>query len=371
MPTLPEMLAEHGYRTAVFSANPWISPAFGFDRGVQFFHESETETFARLVMLLRAIKTVDKLLPGRPLTAGLRSVEEVYGLRGARSTNCERDVELIEQFASWLSGAGDRSVFAYLHLMSPHIPYDPPGREHNFAASDQVALLQAVDALPEARRRLLLELYDETVGHVDELLGRLIEVIENNGRADDAVIVVTADHGEEFHEHGRWGHGKSLYDEVAHVPLVLVGPGVGAARTTGAPAMLVDILPTVAAIVGIEPDAGWEGRDLRNLPADGTAYSELIREGGFESFMLYRDGEKYLESRAGVGQPLHAEIYDLNADPGERTDLAATAETGSADRWSAELSRMRSRAGERSLVKDETRIDYDARRRLEALGYIN
>lgn len=371
VPTLPELLAERGYRTAVFSANPWISPAFGFDRGVQFFHESETEAFARLVMLFRGIKTADKLLPGRPLTSGLRSMEDLYGLRGARSTNCERDVELIEQFASWLSGAGDRSVFAYLHLMSPHIPYDPPGREHDFSATDQVALLQAVEALPETRRRLLVELYDETVRHVDELLGRLIDVIENTGRANEAVIVVTADHGEEFHEHGRWGHGKSLYDEVTRIPLVLVGPGIGAARTSGAPAMLVDILPTVAGIVGLEPDAGWEGRDLRNLPPDGTAYSELIREGGFESFMLYRDGEKYLESTAGVGQPVRAESYDLNVDPGEQTDLAATAETTDTDRWSAELSRMRSRAGERSLPKNESEIDYDARRRLEALGYIN
>ena len=375
IPTLPEVLADRGYRTAVFSANPWISPAFGFDRGVQFFHESEHETFARLVMLLRGIKTFDKLLPWqRPLTAGLRRLEEIYGLRGARSTNCARDVAIVDSFRTWMGEAADHPVFAYFHLMSPHIPYDPPGREHDFAPRDQVALLHQTEALPEKRRELLLDLYDDTIGHVDRLLGRLIEVIEDSGRGENAIIVVTADHGEEFHEHGRWGHGKSLYDEVVRVPLVLVGPGVGAARTNRSPAMLVDVLPTVAAIVGAEANPTWEGRDLRDLPGDGAAYAELIREGGFESFMLYRDGSKYLESSGGVGEEKRAELYDVRADPAESKNLTESAPRAAVAGWAAELGEMRERAAAKAGTRapsGQVEIDEDARRKLEALGYFN
>lgn len=375
--TLPELLAARGYRTAVFSANPWISPAFGFERGVQNFYESETETFARLVMILRMIKMVDKPVPGRPLTSALRSLEGAFGLTAARRSNCERDTAIVDAFTSWLEAgdASDRPSFAYFHLMSPHIPYDPPDRNHDFTAADQVALLLSTEAIPEERHRLLLELYDLTIEHGDKLLGRLVDAIDLNERQAGSVIVVTADHGEEFYEHGRWGHGKSLYDEVVNVPLVIAGAGVEAGTSSAEPAMLIDVLPTIAGITEAGANPEWQGRDLLATDPSGNgdaaiAYAELMREGGFESYMLVRDGKKYIETVSGVGSEQKNEFYDLDADPAESNNIVAS----QSQEMAAALTRMRdrSRAGNVSRQEtDQTEIDDAARQRLEALGYVD
>jgi arylsulfatase A-like enzyme len=375
--TLPEVLAARGYRTAVFSANPWISPAFGFERGVRNFYESETETFARLVMILRMIKMADKPVPGRPLTSALRSLEGAFGLTAARRSNCERDTAIVDAFTNWLEAGetSDRPSFAYFHLMSPHIPYDPPDRDHDFTAADQVALLLSTDPLPEGRRQLLLDLYDATIEHGDQLLGRLVDAIDLNERPAGSVIVVTADHGEEFYEHGRWGHGKSLYDEVVNVPLVIAGTGVEAGTSSAEPAMLIDVLPTIAGITEAPANPQWQGRNLLAAAPSGDggsalAYAELMREGGFESFMLVRDGTKYIETVTGVGSEQKNEFYDLDMDPAESKNLTSA----QGREMSAALAQMRerSRAGNVSKQEtDQTEIDDAARQRLEALGYVD
>jgi arylsulfatase A-like enzyme len=379
LPTLPSLLAERGYNTAVFSANPWISPAFGFERGVRHFYESESETFARLVMMLRLLKMTDRVLPGKPLAAGLRTMEHAYGLATERRSNCERDSAVADEFDRWLGSADEGPVFAYFHLMSPHLPYLPPGVEHDFPADEQVALLLETEALPADRLALLLELYDGTVAHGDRVLGRLLASIRSAGREEGAMIIVTADHGEEFHEHGRWGHGKSLYDEVARVPLLLVAPGVAPATVNNDATMLVDVLPTVAAATGIAGDPRWQGRDLRVVGhagqsgGDRAAYAELLREGGFATYMLYRDGRKYLESSSGVGEETVVEFYDLRNDAGESRNLGVSGSVGvdASEAWSAELAELRRLANSERVAGDKTDLDPASVERLKALGYLN
>lgn len=368
--TLPELFADAGYRTAVFSANPWISPAFGFDRGVQTFFESERESFARLVMLMRMLKAADRALPGKPVSAVLRALETAYGVREPHRTNCRRDSAIVEELDRWLGADDGRPAFAYFHLMSPHIPYQPPGVEHDFAAADQVALLQQTSALPAERLELLLSLYDATVAHGDRVLGDILASIERHASSRETIVIVTTDHGEEFYEHGRWGHGKSLYDEVVHVPMVVRGPGFEAGALVDTPAMLVDVMPTLAAAIGRAAEPSWEGADLRRLPAGRAAYGELIREGGFESYMVYDDGAKYLETVAGLGQPTLRELYDIAADGDEQSNLATT--TGGGDRGlGAELTRLRTDSAAKRVDNEQVSIDAAAQQKLEALGYVN
>ncbi len=365
--TIAELLARNGYRTAVFSANPWISPAFGFDQGVEYFYQSEPETFSRLVVLLQALRAADRVLPGHALRTGIRRMEDLYGLRTARATNCERDGAIVEAFAGWLASRPEQPGFAYFHLMSPHIPYQPPGVESDFAAADQVALLQQTDALASDRRALLLSLYDQTVAYADQLLGEIVSTLRARGILDQSVLIVSADHGEEFHEHGRWGHGKSLYDEVVRVPLVLRGPGVAAGVTAPGPAMLVDVLPTIAALLGLPADALWEGSILGAAPADRTAYAELIREGGLETYMIYRNGRKYLEIVDGLGASPRRELYDLDIDAREARPVV-----GSEDRdWQNQLAAIRESARSKRLAGGEALLDEAAQEKLEALGYLN
>jgi arylsulfatase len=364
--TVAEVFARRGYRTAVFSANPWVSPAFGFDRGVDYFYESEHETYSRLVMLLRLLRAADRVLPGDVLRTAIRDMEEAYGLRQKRSTNCERDDAIVDAFRTWLDESEEQPAFAYFHLMSPHIPYEPPAPTQAFAAADQVALLQQTDALTTERRKVLLSLYDQAVVYADAVLGEIVAILRERNALDDSLLIVTADHGEEFHEHGHWGHGKSLFDEVLRVPLVLRGPGIPAGVVAAGPAMLIDVLPTVVALTGATADASWEGRSLAERIPDRPIYAELLREGGLESYMLYHQGRKYVETVDGLGEAPRHELFDLRTDPAERRP-----QTTIPTQWAGRLAAVRNAAQSKRASSGEVVIDEAAQEKLEALGYFN
>ena len=365
--TLPEVFRAAGYGTAVFSANPWISPAFGFDGGVAHFVESEPETFARLVLVLRLFKLADRVAPGRAFSRAMVALEDAYGVRAPKRTNCLRDVALVEAFEQWMRRPRDAPRFAYFHLMSPHLPYEPPGREHLFPHAEQVALLQSTNPLAPERHRLLVQLYDATVEHGDAMVGRILAAIARDGEPERAVVVVTSDHGEEFFEHGRWGHGKSLYEEVVHVPLIVRGPAFARGGLVEEPVMLVDVLPTLMGVARLAERSGLEGTDLRAPPPGRNGYAELIREGGVTSFMVLDGRRKYIESVASLGESSRHELYDLGVDPDERRNLAE----GPVGPLHERLVTLRTHAEAKRLEAGTTEIDEDAAERLRALGYLN
>jgi arylsulfatase A-like enzyme len=364
---LAETFARNGYRTAVFSANPWISPAFGFDRGVEHFFETEQETFSRMVLLFRVLRALDRPLPSRPISLFLANVERAAGLGVGRRSNCERDGAILAALESWLAQPSNRPVFAYLHLMSPHIPYEPPSGTRGFESAEQVDLLMRTAPLDDARRVELIRLYDETVTHADSVLAEILDVIAARLPMNRTIVVVTADHGEEFFEHGRFGHGKTLYDEVIHVPLVMAGPGLPAGVARDDAAMLVDVAPTVAKLVGIARGPQWAGRDLLEKSPRATAYAELLREGGLEVYMTSDGRRKYLESTDQLGTDARTELYDLRADPAESRPLPLSEREPLRD----EMARLREAARAAPLAREATAIDESAEERLRALGYLN
>jgi len=364
---LAQVFARSGYRTAVFSANPWISPAFGFDRGVEHFFETEQETFSRMVLLLRVLRALDRPIPSRPVSLALARLERTAGLGVGRRSNCERDGAILAALDDWLGQSSNRPVFAYLHLMSPHIPYEPPAGTRHFPSAEQVGLLMRTEPIAEERRAELVRLYDETVAHADSVLAEILAVIAARLSVAGTIVVVTADHGEEFFEHGRFGHGKTLYEEVVHVPLVLAGPGVPAGASRDDAAMLIDVAPTVAKLVGIARDPRWEGRDLLEKRRGAIAYAELLREGGLEIYMTSDGRRKYVESTDKLGADVRKELYDLRADPGETRALPSTAR----EPLSEEMERLREAARAGALAREATSIDDDAEERLRALGYVN
>lgn len=365
--TIAEIFATAGYRTGVFSANPWISPAFGFEPGVIHFVESEKETFGRLVLLLRVLRAVDRPLPGRPISRALATAEHAAGLGRDRRSNCERDEGLVHAFDAWLGEDSGTPAFAYFHLMSPHIPYDPPSGDRGFDHSEQVELLMRTDALPADRQATLVALYDETVAHADAMLAGALAVLERRGLLERSIVLVTADHGEEFFEHGRFGHGKTLFDEVTHVPWVMAGPGVRAGEVRDVPVAHIDIAPTLASLAGLAPSPDWIGRDATRADGNGMVYAELLREGGVEITMVTDGKRKLVESIDAMGAQAREEVYDLRADPGEQRPSIPERD----DPLRAELARLRDAARASALAREDTAIDDDSEERLRALGYIN
>jgi hypothetical protein len=208
-----------------------------------------------------------------------------------------------QQVAAYLDGApAPTPLFLWVHFFEPHEPY-VMHPEHPFFGGPSAD----VDA------------YDSEVAEADEGIGRIVRLV--GARRPGAVVIVTADHGEEFGEHGGRYHGTTVYDEQVRVPLVVAGPGVVPGARIDAAVQTIDLLPTALSALGIPRPARLRGRDLGPLLAGkasatepGFAFAETDGEA------LVAEGTKRVvcERRAAA-----CVLYDLSGDPLERRDEAA------------------------------------------------
>jgi arylsulfatase A-like enzyme len=297
--TLAEALRPAGIQTVGFVANGHVTDRFGFDQG-----------FDRFVFLQPPDQT--RVPPGSDLVN--------------------------RQVFDWLSErAAEGPLFLYVHTVDPHVPYDPPARFRSaFASAVRDPHMGSREALHELHEgnvtddliRDLKALYAAEVAFNDESFGLFLERLKALGRYDDALIVLLADHGEAFHEHGVWEHGRDVHGEVVNVPVIVKFPAREglAGRRIAALAQQVDIMPTILEYLGLPVPSEVEGRSLLRLLAAGEAttdeqvgFTHLHQIGRHqeavtdESWKLIRDAGAPL----GVGYAL----YDLAADPGERADV--------------------------------------------------
>jgi arylsulfatase A-like enzyme len=239
---------------------------------------------------------------------------------------------------------GDGALFLWCHFMDAHVPYCPgPGldwyrhvRRYLIEVGydpDTVDPAVALMKKPEtdAQWRQWSALYDAVLRYIDEQIGRLVAALGRLGLAENTLIAVTADHGEELGEHGYISHYFRLYDHNLHVPMIFHGPGV-ATRRMGDLVSTLDFAPTVAALAGVPRPESWEGAPVTD-PA--TSRHELMFEtffGGncdFARRPLYlavrTERYKYIwkefRDRRDFLGPDGNELFDLSADPFERTNI--------------------------------------------------
>ncbi|MDH5674149.1 MAG: sulfatase [Myxococcales bacterium] len=276
-PTLPKLLRQHGYRTAAF-----FPPAI-------FFVDAE-----RFVWL-------------RQDNFGFEYVKAMYAKAGHR----------VEQLRRYLqTAAPGRPLFVWVHLFEPHEPYDPP--PHRKTAS-----------FPEAR-------YDGEVAEADAAVGALVRAFR--AKRPGATVIVTADHGEEFGEHGGRYHGTSLFDEQLQVPLLWSSPGAARPRQLQTPVELIDLPTTLLSALGIAAEARMRGDDLSPLlagaapPSEGHAHAHA----SLGDLRSVGDGRFKLICR---NSETGCRLFDRTADPGEYEDLAA-ARSAERERLKAQLSQF-------------------------------
>lgn len=279
----------------------------------------------------------------------------------------------------WLARAGTVRFFAYVHYMEPHGPYAPPpelrspppaGMRPDLAAGwiqDYARAVNEGRAAPPSPPELdhLRRLYTGDVRSWDDALGVLLRELADRGVLDHTVVVVMADHGEEFLEHGNLTHGGHLYEETVRIPLVVVGPGIPAGRRPDV-AQGIDLLPTIAPVLGASVPPGLPGRDLFTTRGTADVVSEIV--GGFGDVGLGSGTTSLRTVRWKLVRSPDAnatELYDLSNDPGERTNLAATSPETAAlvarlDRWAASAP-----PPPRTTASDPT-----LRAKLRQLGYV-
>lgn len=284
VPTLAEALGDRGYRTAAFTANPWITRSTGLARGFHTFRDLAGVPPFRLTVAGPA--------------AGLPSQDSIV---------------VVDQAIAWLSGVDARSFYLWVHLLGPHMPYSHSSNPRLQSITGD-ALRNGGITGPEFRLAVR-KAYDDEVAYNDREVMRLLDVLEARGVLSGGIVVVTSDHGEEFWEHGGIEHGHTHHREVTEIPLLMVGPGIEPGERSGV-ASLIDIAPTLQRVAGLEGD----GLDLRQpLPPDRIASSFGNLYGG--NMRSARDGiERVIGSRRGLTGERWVR-FDLAADPGEQTPL--------------------------------------------------
>jgi arylsulfatase A-like enzyme len=279
----------------------------------------------------------------------------------------------------------DQPFFLYVHTVDPHVPYLPPDEmlalydpnpyEGPVDFNRDRELLEHVKSgsqpLTERDRVRLEALYDGEITYHDVHFGSIMEGLERRGLADDTIVIFTADHGEEFFDHGSVGHGHSVYEELINVPLIVRIPGVtdGGVRLDDSVG-LVDVLPTIYDALGREIPDDLSGESFLPLLLGETADAPRVAVTGFmEGWRAVNVGRLKLIQRTERRVMLH----DLVEDPDELTDVAESrpiAVRYARGLLGLHLAGVERPSRRRTTIREERlQIDEATRRQLEELGY--
>ena len=338
--TLAEMLRSRGYRTAAFVTNGNVAKSFGLGQGFDTY----------------------RVLPRRAHAAS----------------------DVNARAAEWLDGGSGEPFFLFLHTVEPHSPYDPPPAfRARFAPGipEEVGKRRWLKRLGQGKipvtpglLRQVLGLYDAEIAAGDAGFGGLVTLLKERGLWEETAIVFVSDHGEEFHEHGDWEHGKTLHAEMLDIPLIVRLPGLGAGRTVARPAQHIDILPTLAAYLGLPVPRTVEGRNLLPLIAGGPGAAlpgedlvfSWLEVDGFRGGAVSTADWRLIDE---TSREPDLGLFDRWRDPGESRDLAA--ERPVAAGYLRALLKAREMQKRGSLKAGQGELDDELREQLRALGYID
>ncbi len=387
LPTMAQVLSESGYRTVGINTNIQTAKMFGFDKGFDNYID-----YSRPVSITgRSVLCHGMRAHNHDACNLLTSKDEAYEYQPG-----DRVLDTALKAAEKLSKSGG-PFFLWVHFMDVHGPYKPHTSDREVVDYDDLERWLSGDNpdLDWARERMI-EAYDEEIVYTDQNVGKLISYFDSTEGLDDTFIAVTADHGEEMVE--RWkpqsvrdegfyfyyrgyGHGHTMYDDQIGVPLIVRMPDRSFSGTR-IPwvAQHIDLLPTLAAVAGIDlstRDDGFEGTNLLAYLEAGTAPEERRAKSemncyGPEVKSLRSDMDKFVLRVQDGGE----EFYDLVADPGETSNAIKTQFATAAvvrdwlDEWLASVPEMPTGDADVDKGRGERGHGDDVEERLKALGYI-
>jgi arylsulfatase A-like enzyme len=351
----------------------------------------------------------------------VHEVESSIGRAGPKGAKTSR--EYVDRLTAWIDEHPDIPLFVYLHVFDPHSPYEPnPPYDTMWAdPAQRDAYQQHLDGLkkfvadaflagrgmatreelvkggvdPEAFLRFSKDWYDGSIRGMDAELARLVERLEEKGLRERSLIAFFADHGEEFHDHGRMWHGHTVYGEMIRVPLVLWGPGrIPSGGRVEETVELIDVMPTLLQATGLAVPKEAQGIPLQPLweapagsrgsalAASGWAARPAIAEkqpmskDGFpnsaQSYAIVDGKWKLIHNVVRAPGHPEFELFEFHADPRDQKNLAAE-NPQTVQKLARSLASWREGA-ERARVKPDTEaiknMSAEQLEQLRALGYI-
>jgi len=345
--TLPQLLAGGGFTSYGVSSNAWISRENGF---------------------LRGFSSLDVVLPTGPDSPPAAQQVNLTALRRLRDAHAP--------------------FFAYIHYVDTHLPYRPvvswdgkslaPADRQHVSEKD-LQTTTFLNRSPDVLQRAT-DLYDGGIRQADAAIEDVFRELRERGVADDTIVIITADHGEEFQEHGRMGHGHSLYQEVTKVPMIVSGPGIQPGVRRGL-VSLMDVVPTLADVLELHGGRTFDGISLGAHLANAALtvpdrdllfhldYAEAVSSSAQQipaaALALIRHQSKMMLSRV----PFQKSVFDLASDPLESNNRFAenshlTSALGSA------LAAQYNELSRKKLRRVTMTSANEMQRALGALGYL-
>jgi arylsulfatase A-like enzyme len=395
--TLATVLRDAGYATAAFSAaNPYISARFGYEQGFEVFedfldfdaassHKAVANTSATRNSAIQNSATqnsegsstsrskLNQALKSTAQAVGLGSLYDElyfqYCLRVVSSKVESMDTlrrfpaadAMVDRALAWLT-LQRQPFFLWLHLMDPHSPYYPSAPPYRDLTGREISATEArylnefwnrSDLKParlKGKRNSVVELYDAGIRAMDAQMARLVSHLKQSGLWDKCAFVLTADHGEEFLDHGRCYHAPiNLHEEITRVPLMIRAPDSSKKEISKAPFSHLHLAPTLLEILDVPAPESFQGTSLwrrlqqgdlprgdlqlddlqLDVPWEDPAITECVY--GCTNPLRQQDrlGARLLSARTArhklvirIEPGAVEELYDLEGDPHEERPLA-------------------------------------------------
>jgi len=347
--TLAEVLSGEGYRTGAIVSGPYVSARYGIAQGFDDYDES----------IIPALGETHTTVVAPKLEAAVKGWID-----------------------AWREEPGEQPFFLFLHMWDVHYDFNPPapydrmfdpGYSGSFSGKRFIESGEVNPNMDPRDLEFILAQYDGEIRYTDEHLGRIIDYLDE---LDNTIVVVTADHGEEFFEHGHKGHRRSLYDEVLLVPLIIRYPArIPAGTVVEAQARLMDIGSTILSLAGVSQprDYGIDATHEHLRPKDLTR--RIRGEEGLSPNLAFGDFEYYLLTVRTRDTKLlmspkdffYPKLFDLTKDPEKLHDIAAERPEATAELLEAA---RHFRRGDTVRRDRPAKIDREQLERLKALGYI-
>jgi|Deesub1362B_J571_1020462.scaffolds.fasta_scaffold00064_4 arylsulfatase A-like enzyme len=388
--TLPEIFKSYGYKTAIFSTNPYISVVYGYGKGIDKFHcDDEKIIKINKTVLGHSFQILKKLSVLGRIFEPFSKLN--YFLFSSKNLSKSTDPNFItHKIIKWIKKNKSHPFFIYSHYEGGHSPYKVPKFYQKLFASDYsrepvinyplkfglFLPFEKGESLPKQKLKNMIAQYDAKIFYHDESLGILFQELKNLNLQKKTIIIITSDHGEEFYEHEGWGHGHSLYEETIHVPLIFYCPGlIPKGKRIKEIVSLVDVFPTILSLCGINLKIPYkiEGLDLTPLfyaknpkPIRNFIFSELT-QGENSAWCLRTDRYKVIEIRFGIKR--ERLLFDLKADPNEKNNIYEEKKEIAIELL-RKLNFIIQQAEEKSFSPKKTELDIELKRKLKSLGYI-
>jgi arylsulfatase A-like enzyme len=341
-PTLAGAFRSGGYRTGAIIANPFLAPQHGFAQGFDDY---------------------------RPISGWAAGLGEI-----SKSPAEEVNARALEWLEHAPPGAA-RPWFLYLHYMDPHWPYTPPAdtarQFWRSADTDPSADMMPLNRklrergaeLSDAEVSRSVDLYDAAVAHFDAELGNLMKALGRRGDLSRTWICITADHGEEFGDHGGFRHARTLYEEVLHIPLLILPPDGGRGQRGDRLVQITQIGRTLLDAAGVAPGQ-FPGSALEAVSGSAREPDVFMAglapwPGGVHRRAVLRGHDKLIVT----ADEQHL-LFDLASDPGEQHSTSAVR-----PETVAELERVVARSAAAGPQQPALTPEPGLRERMRALGY--